>query len=176
MVHGKSGRKKLENSIERPTVIVVDDAEENLMIIESILANEYNLKLFSESQQALDFALSSPPDLILLDIMMPNIDGYEICRQLKSNPKLVDIPVIFITSKSDYEDEERGFSVGASDFINKPIYAPILLARVKTHLKIKLALDYLKNENTRLESGVKRSSSELIKIIKTLCDNPFFKV
>jgi putative two-component system response regulator len=166
----------LEKSIERPTVIVVDDGEENLMIMESILAKEFKLKLFSKSQQVLDFALTTPPDLILLDVMMPDIDGYEICRQLKLNPKLVDIPVIFITSKSDYEDEERGFSVGGSDFINKPIHAPILLARVKTHLKIKLAIDYLKNENARLQSGVKHSSSELVKIIKTLCDNPFLKV
>lgn len=155
--------------------MVVDDSEDDLMIIESILSKQYNLKLFNQSKEALDFVFSTPPDLILLDVMMPNVDGYEICKQIKSISKLEDIPIIFITSKNDYEDEERGFSVGASDFINKPINAPIFLARVKTHLKIKLAIDYLKKENTRLQSGEEHSSSELIKIIKTLCDNPFIK-
>ena len=163
-------------STERPIVMIVDDAEEDLMIMESILAKDYTLKPFSHSQEALDYAISSPPDLILLDVMMPDIDGYEFCRQIKSNTRLLNIPVIFITSKNDYEDEEKGFLSGGSDFINKPINAPIFLARVNTHLKIKLAIDYLKNENSRLFSDKEQSSSELIKIIKTLCDNPFFKI
>src|SRR5450759_5346225 len=98
----------MEESVVRPTILVVDDAHENLMIMESILANDYSLKLFNESKEALDYAFANPPDLILLDIMMPKIDGYEICRRLKANPKLSDVPVIFITSKTDIEDEERG--------------------------------------------------------------------
>jgi putative two-component system response regulator len=107
--------------------------------------------------------------------MMPTIDGFEACRRLKANPKLTDVPVIFITSKNEDEYEERGFSVGASDFIHKPINAPILVARVKTHLKIKLVMDYLRNENARLQDSKLPSSSELIKVIKTLWDNPFVK-
>jgi putative two-component system response regulator len=171
----KIEENKMEEFAVRPTVLVVDDAPENLMIMESILAKYYSLKLFNESKEALDYAFAIPPDLILLDIMMPNIDGFETCRRLKANPMLVDIPVIFITSKNEDEYEEMGFSVGASDFIHKPINAPILLARVKTHLKIKLVMDYLRNENARLQNSKKQSSSELIKVIKVLWDNPFVK-
>ena len=97
----------------RPTILVVDDADENLMIMESILAKEYSLKLFNQAKDALDYAFANPPDLILLDVMMPGIDGFEACRRLKANPKLTDIPVIFITSKNEDEYEETGFSVGA---------------------------------------------------------------
>jgi putative two-component system response regulator len=165
----------MEESAVRPTIMVVDDAPENLMIMEAILTKYFSLKLFNDAKEALDYAFANPPDLILLDIMMPNIDGFETCRRLKANPKLVDIPVIFITSKNEDEYEEMGFSVGASDFIHKPINAPILVARVKTHLKIKLVMDYLRNENVRLQNSKKQSSSELIKVIKILWDNPFVK-
>jgi putative two-component system response regulator len=106
---------------------------------------------------------------------MPNIDGLEACRRLKANPKLADVPVIFITAKNEDEYEEYGFSVGASDFIHKPINAPILLARVNTHLKIKLVMDYLRNENERLQDSKKPSSSELVKVLKVLWNNPFIK-
>jgi putative two-component system response regulator len=159
----------------RPTVMVVDDAEENLMIMESILAKEYSLKLFNNAKDALDYAFANPPDLILLDVMMPDIDGFEACRRLKANPKLVDIPVIFITAKNEDEYEELGFSVGASDFLHKPINAPIVVARVKTHLKIKLVMDYLRNENVRLQGNAKQSSSELADVIKILWGSPFVK-
>ena len=165
----------MEESAVRPTVLVVDDAPENLMIMESILAKKYALKLFNDAKEALDYAYANPPDLILLDIMMPNIDGFEACRRLKANSKLVDIPVIFITSKNEDEYEEYGFSVGASDFIHKPINAPILVARVNTHLKIKLVMDYLRDENARLQDSKKQSPSELLKVIKLLWDNPFVK-
>ena len=165
----------MEESAVRPTILVVDDAPENLMIMQSLLANDYSLKLFSESRLALEYAFANPPDLILLDIMMPQIDGFETCRRLKADPKLVDIPVIFITSKNEDEYEEYGFSIGASDFIHKPINAPILVARVKTHLKIKLVMDYLRNENARLQDSKTKSSPELLKVIKTLWDNPFVK-
>jgi putative two-component system response regulator len=159
----------------RPTILIVDDADENLMIMESILAKEYSLKLFGNAKEAIDEAFANPPDLILLDVMMPNIDGFEACRRLKANPKLADIPVIFITSKNEDEYEEMGFAVGASDFIHKPINAPILVARVKTHLKIKFVMDYLRNENIRLQGTAKQSSSELVEVIKMLWGSPFVK-
>lgn len=165
----------MEESEVRPTVLVVDDAPENLMIMESILSKDYSLKLFNDAKKALDYTFENPPDLILLDIMMPIIDGFEACRRIKANPKLVDIPVIFITSKNEDEYEEMGFSVGASDFIHKPINAAILAARIKTHLKIKLVMDYLRNENVRLQESKEPSSSELLKVIKILWDNPFIK-
>lgn len=159
----------------RPTILIVDDADENLMIMESILAKEYSLKLFNNAKAALDDAFANPPDLILLDVMMPDIDGFEACRRLKANPKLVDIPVIFITSKNEDEYEETGFAVGASDFIHKPINAPILIARVKTHIKIKFVMDYLRHENVRLQGSAKQSSSELVEVIKMLWGSPFVK-
>ena len=165
----------MEETAARPTVLIVDDAPENLMVLESILAKHYSLKSFNDAREALDYAFANPPDLILLDIMMPKIDGFEVCRRLKANPDLVDIPVIFITSKNEDEYEEMGFSVGASDFIHKPINAPILVARVKTHLKIKLVMDYLRNENVRLQGSKQKSSSELLKVIKILWENPFIK-
>jgi putative two-component system response regulator len=152
----------------RPTVMIVDDAEEILMIMESILAKEYSLKLFSQAKDAHDYAFTHPLDLIVLDVMMPEIDGFETCRRLKANPQIRDIPVIFLTSKNEDEYEEKGFSVGASDFVHKPINAPIVKARVKTHLKIKFVMDYLKNENLRLKNTAKQSSSELAELSKLL--------
>lgn len=145
----------------RPKILVVDDAPENLMVMEAILANDYSLKLFNNANDALNYAFANPPDLILLDVMMPEIDGFETCRRIKANPKLADVPVIFITSKNDVQDEEQGFLVGASDFIHKPISAPVVAARVKTHLKIKYMLDYLRNENVRLQEDAGQTSSEL---------------
>ncbi len=159
----------------RPTVMVVDDADINLMIMKSVLEKDYSLKLFKQAKEALDYAFANPPDLILLDIMMPEIDGFEACRRLKADPRLADIPVIFITAKNEDEYEEQGFSIGASDFIHKPINAPILLARVRTHLKIKLVMDYLKSENARLHDSKKPSSPELLKVIKLLWESPFIK-
>ncbi len=165
----------MEGSAVKPTVLIVDDAPENLMVMESILGKDYSLKLFNNARDALHHASANPPDLILLDIMMPGMDGFETCRHIKANPQLVDIPVIFITSKNEDEYEEYGFSVGASDFIHKPINAPILAARVRTHLKIKLVMDYLRDENARLQESKKPSSSELLRVIKILWDNPFIK-
>ena len=164
-----------ETVLVRPTVMIVDDADENLMIIESILAKEYSLKLFEVAKDAIAYAITTPPDLILLDVMMPDIDGFEACRRLKANTKLADVPVIFITSKGEEEFEEMGFTVGASDYIQKPINAAILKARVKTHLKIKLVMDYLRNENVRLQSNALKSSSELEEVTKMLWGGTFIK-
>jgi putative two-component system response regulator len=151
----------MEEPKNHPRILVVDDAPENLMIMESVLSKDYSLKMFSDSTQALEYAFANPPDLILLDVMMPGIDGFEICRQFKANARLADVPVIFITSKTDIEDEERGFAVGASDFIHKPISAPIVSARVRTHIKIKFLLDFLKAENKNLQKSAEHSSSEM---------------
>ena len=163
----------MEETKKHPRILVVDDAPENLMVMESILSKDYSLKLFNDSSDALEYAFANPPDLILLDIMMPKIDGFEICRRLKANPKLADVPVIFITSRTDIEDEERGFSIGASDFIHKPISAPIVAARVKTHIKIKFMLDYLKYENTHLQKNVEHSSIELEKLKEFVWGSPY---
>lgn len=136
-------------SSERPTVLVVDDEPFNLSLMGEILGKDYNVQLIDNSPKAIELAFADPPDLILLDVMMPEMDGFEACRRLMSNPATSHVPVIFITSKNEIKDEALAFSVGASDFIHKPISAPIVAARVKAHLKIKFMQDYLRHENTQ---------------------------
>jgi putative two-component system response regulator len=159
----------------QPTVMVVDDTPLNLMLMESILEKEYALKLCKVPQEALDYAFSTPPDIVLLDVMMPEMDGFEVCRRLKANPATRDVPVIFITSKNAIEDEEMGFSVGASDFIHKPISAPIVVARVKTHLKVKFVQDYFKNENVRLKEDADQNRAELNQLKSFIWGGPLEK-
>jgi putative two-component system response regulator len=148
-------------SSERPTVLVVDDEPFNLSLMDGILGKYYNVKLADDSLKALELAFAEPPDLVLLDVMMPDVDGFEICRRLMNNPATNHVPVIFITAKNEIKDEELGFSVGASDFIHKPISAPLVAARVRTHLKIKFMQDYLRSENAKLQESAYEKSSEL---------------
>ncbi len=132
---------------EKQTILIVDDAPDNLALISSLLNDLYKIKIATNGKRALQIAYSQdPPDLILLDIMMPEMDGYEVCRQLKSDSQTAGIPVIFLTAKSDVDDEVKGFELGAVDYITKPISPPIVLARVRTHLRLKRATDYLKNK------------------------------
>ncbi len=153
---------RMQTTGAKATILVVDDAPENLMVIEAILGDDYSLKLFEDAKTALDYAIDSPPDLILLDIMMPDIDGFEACRLIKSKAKLTDIPVLFITAKSSVRDEELGFSVGAADFIQKPISSPVVHQRVKTHLQMKFLRDYLK----RQEVSCTENPQQLISALK----------
>ena len=121
---------------EKATVLAVDDTPENLDVVKGILADDYHVKAAVNGQIALKIAQSQAPDLILLDIMMPEIDGYEVCRQLKENPITRDIPVIFLTAKGETADEAEGFALGAADYILKPVNPPLLKARVSTHLSL----------------------------------------
>lgn len=146
---------------QQPTVLVVDDEPFNLSLMDGILSKHYTVQLASNGPEALEFAFSNPPDLILIDVMMPVMDGFELCRQLKDNATTSHVPVIFITAKNEVKDEELGFAVGASDFIHKPISVPIVAARVRTHLKIKFMQDYLRNENTKLLKDAGEKSVEL---------------
>jgi len=119
------------------SVLVVDDTQENIDILKGILSERYTVKVATSGRLALKLAFSpKPPNLILLDIMMPEMDGYEVCRLLKADERTRNIPIIFVTAKSDIEDEMHGFSLGAADYITKPISAAIVLARVKTHLEL----------------------------------------
>lgn len=138
----------------QPLVLVVDDTPENLDLIRAILAQEYRIRVARDGVTALRLAGRHRPDLILLDVMMPEMDGYEVCRCLKADPHLVDIPVIFVTGMSESEDESRGFDVGAVDYINKPISPPVLVRRVRTHLA-------LRDQNRGLESRVRQRTQEL---------------
>lgn len=121
----------------KKSVLVVDDTPENIDVLRGILEAQYTVMAASGGRQALKAAFSPrPPDLILLDVLMPEMDGYEVCRQLKADERTQHIPVIFVTAKSEAEDEARGFELGAADYIVKPLSAPIVLARVGTHLAL----------------------------------------
>ena len=147
---------------EKPTVLVVDDTPDNLSLMSGLLKERYKVKVANNGERGLKIAaVDDPPDLILLDIMMPGIDGYEVCRLLKADPKTKDIPVIFLTAKSQVEDEQMGLELGAVDYITKPISPPIVLARVKTQLTLKAAADFLKDKNAYLESEVQRRTKEV---------------
>ena len=145
---------------DKPVVLVVDDAMDNIALTSNLLSS-YKVKVAINGEIALNLIRKSPPDIILLDVMMPVLDGYETCRILKSDEQLKDIPVIFLTSKSDVADETKGFELGAEDFITKPVNPVILLTRVKTHLELKRARDFLKSENIYLESEVTRRTKEI---------------
>ncbi len=146
----------------RPTVLVVDDTPTNLSLMSVLLEGLYNVKVAANGIRALKIARSeTPPDLILLDIMMPEMDGYEVCRELKADERTRDIPVIFLTARSDASDEQKGLELGAVDYITKPISPPIVMARVKTNLSLKASADFLKDKNAFLEQEVGRRTEEL---------------
>ncbi|MDA8448044.1 response regulator [Paracidovorax valerianellae] len=150
--------------VEKPiaTVLVVDDTPDNLTLMGTLLRDHYHVKVANQGEKALRIAQSSPPpDLILLDIMMPGIDGYEVCRQLKAHPQSRDIPVIFLTARSTSDDERTGLAAGAVDYITKPISPPILLARVHTHLALKATADFLRDKSAYLEREVAMRTLEV---------------
>jgi putative two-component system response regulator len=150
------------NLDERYTVLVVDDTPDNLVLMSGLLKDLYKVKVAKDGQRALQIAESeTPPDLVLLDIMMPGIDGYEVCRRLKASSRMREIPVIFLTALSETEDEALGLSLGAVDYITKPISAPIVLARVKTHLSLKASADFLRDKNIYLEQEVRRRTRQV---------------
>ena len=129
---------------ERATILLVDDVPANLSLLSSILRDDYRIQLATSGAKALELVEAAAPDLILLDIMMPEMDGHEVCKRLKSNPKTRDIPVLFVTAQNQIEDEELGLMLGAMDYIHKPISPPIIKARVRNHIALKLQTDMLK--------------------------------
>ncbi|MBT0568798.1 diguanylate cyclase [Curvibacter sp. CHRR-16] len=127
-------------------ILIVDDTPANIQVVASALHEDYEVLIASSARKALELLKREhKPDLILLDVMMPDMDGYTLCGQLKQDPELADIPVIFITALSGSADETKGLSVGGSDFISKPINVAVLRARVKTHLALKQHADLLRS-------------------------------
>src|SRR3954447_25496386 len=123
---------------QRQTVLVVDDAPPNIQVVNSILKNTYKVRIATNGEKALESVkMSPPPDLILLDVMMPGMDGYEVCTHLKTDPLTKDIPVIFLTGQTETSDETRGFEVGAVDYIHKPFSPAVVTPRVHTHLALR---------------------------------------
>lgn len=128
---------------DKPTILIVDDAPINIELLNAILGDIYEILFATNGEEALEIAISHCPDIILLDVMMPGIDGYETCKRLKADSNTKVIPVIFITAMGHENDEARGLAIGAIDYITKPISAPIVRARVRNHLELKQYRDYL---------------------------------
>lgn len=150
-----SGEAAVNSTVERRAVVlVVDDLPENIDILGGILAEEFTVKVATSGRKALQLAESVQPDLILLDIMMPEMDGYEVCSRLQQNPATSAIPVIFVTALSESGDEERGFATGCVDYLTKPVNPPIALARVRTHLALRKATRELERWNSSLQAQV----------------------
>jgi diguanylate cyclase (GGDEF)-like protein len=131
-------------SVERKRrVLIVDDEPANVRVLAEVLGGAYELSFATSGAKALELAASSAPDLILLDVVMPGLDGYEVLRRLKMESATAGIPVIFVTAMSELDDEARGLELGAVDYITKPVSAPIVRARVRTHLELKAQRDLL---------------------------------
>jgi putative two-component system response regulator len=147
---------------QQAQILIVDDTAENVDVLAGILREHYKIKVALNGPKALKIAQSEPaPDLILLDIMMPEMDGCEVCRRLKQDPNTADIPVIFVTAKNEVEDETAGFDLGAVDYITKPINPRIVLSRVRAHLALSQATRALKRRNQELEEKVANDFSDV---------------
>lgn len=144
------------------TVMVVDDSPDNLALISGLLKPICRTRVARDGATAIDLiARSGIPDLILLDVMMPGLDGFEVCRRLKSDSRTASIPVIFLTARATTSDEVRGLALGAADYIPKPVNPPVLLTRVRNHLDLKRAQDRLAGQNAILERRVEERTRQL---------------
>jgi PAS domain S-box-containing protein len=166
---------------DKQTVLIVDDAVIQLRALGDALKNDYIIKAVKDGYAALDIVFSdSPPDIVLLDIVMPGLDGYEVCRRLKRKERTRQIPVIFISAMDDHQDETKGFDIGAVDYIKKPFIEAVVRSRIKTHLDLKAHRDLLQQTNHRLNRAVDRVAdlnrrikdaySELNQIFNTITD------
>jgi putative two-component system response regulator len=145
----------------RATVLVVDDTADNLQLLAGLLEGEYRVKLATSGPRALALAQREPPDLVLLDLMMPGMDGFEVCRRLQAEAATRDVPVIFVSAMNQPEAEAQGFEVGAADFIHKPVSPPIVRARVRTHLQLKAWRDSLRSRNAGLQAQLEERLSQV---------------
>lgn len=151
------------NAVEhKPCILVIDDTPENLSLMSELLREDYQVKLAPSGERGLQIASGDPqPDLILLDIMMPGMDGYQVMQQLQADKATRDIPVIFLTALAGVDDERRGLDLGAVDYITKPISPSIALARVRNHLQLKMMRDFMQYRNEYLNREVARRTRQL---------------
>ncbi|WP_338759096.1 response regulator [Massilia sp. METH4] len=136
----------------RPTVLIVDDTPDNIMLLATLLKEKYRTKVATNGATALQILAGGDVDLVLLDVMMPDMDGLEVCRRIVREPRTADVPVIFTTAKNQPEDEARGLEAGAVDYITRPVSPPILFARIATHLALRAARRELARRNAELEA------------------------
>ena len=146
---------------KKKTILAVDDTLANIDVVKGVLAQDYLVQAALSGKMALKIIEKQQPDLILLDIMMPDMDGYEVCQILKSQDKTKNIPIIFLTAKVQVEDETKGLSLGAVDYITKPISPPILKERVKNHLLLQASKELLLRQNEVLEERVVERTLQL---------------
>ena len=150
--------------MDKSKILIVDDERFYIDLLVELLAPQYHAIVARNGEQAIEYAAQKPkPDLILLDVLLPGVDGYEVCRRLKKNIATLEIPVIFLTVKSNVNDEIKGFELGAVDYIYKPISHPILLARVNTHITLKNALDATRKHANGLKVLIDEKTQELSK-------------
>ncbi len=176
---------------DRPIILIVDDAPTNVEILAEALRGKYHIKVAGDSETALSIAHTEPyPDLILLDIMMPDMDGFEVCKRLKRDPQTKHIPIIFVTAKSEEQDEEYGLKLGAVDYITKPFSIAITKARIHNHMRLKKQADLLESQslidpltqipnrrqlNEKLELEWKRAAREKTELSVLMIDVDHFK-
>ena len=141
----------------RPRLLLVDDEPTNLQVLRQVLQQEYRLQFATDGQRALELAREHTPDLILLDVMMPGMDGYAVCRALKAEAQTAAVPVIFVTALNDVADEVEGFAAGCVDYLTKPISAPVVRARVRTHLSL-VRLDELRETRLKIVQRLGRAA------------------
>ncbi len=160
----------------KPKILIVDDTPENIQILMGTLKDQYTIVAAINGEKALKMAVTDPrPDLILLDIMMPGMDGYEVCRRLKADEQARQIPIIFVTAKTEVEDETLGFELGAVDYITKPFSIPVVKARVKAHLDLKRLRDIEAIQRAELEtvlSALNKELAEAADYVKFLLPQP----
>ena len=143
---------------EQATVLIVDDSKTYIHALSNLLKDDYRILVANNGFKALELAAAAnQPDLILLDIEMPEIDGYEVCRRLKADPQTKDIPVIFVTGRDSGEDEEKGFNLGAMDYIPKPFHPATVRARVKSQTERVKAEKKIKTLYDQLDAEVKKA-------------------
>ncbi|MCP4022602.1 MAG: diguanylate cyclase [Desulfobacteraceae bacterium] len=135
----------MDDREEMKTVLLIDDTPENIQLLVETLKDEYKIMVATSGSEAIDMLKTEEnlPDLILLDILMPDIDGYDVCKWLKNNDRTRSIPVIFVTALAEIMDETKGIKLGAVDYITKPFYPPIIKARVQAHINLKMKSDML---------------------------------
>ncbi|MDP2646347.1 MAG: response regulator [Desulfobacterales bacterium] len=151
------------NDLKNAKILLVDDTKTNIDVLVQALRGDYSLGVALNGKDALEFVHAYKTDLILLDIMMPGMDGFEVCTRLKSDPETRDIPIIFITALDKYELKTKGLEAGAVDYVTKPFDVAEVRARVKTHLALKSAREALKNQNYLLEEKVLERTRDLEK-------------
>ena len=159
------------NEIKKSLITVIDDMIGNLKVVGKILLGEgFEVVMTQDSKKAIEVLETNPPDLILLDIMMPFINGYELCEQIKNNDKLKDIPVIFLTAKNETTDLVRAFDVGGVDYIVKPANREELLVRVKTHLELRSTRDLFIKQNNHIDF-LENVGNQTIELLENIIEN-----